>query len=130
MSATVVANNPAPKVLLPPNGNGGEIFYPEYDYLPEPIVAYRLNKDGEFIKAKVKKGRICSQELNLELVDTGESLRLFNPNTKSFLPNLSELAEQAQEAEYLAAEKARKAERLAAENERLKAEIARLTGKI
>ena len=65
------------------------IFDPEYDYLPEPLVAYRLKK-GELAKVVVKKNRIYSEELGLEIVDTGQGLRLFNPQTKEFLYNLGE----------------------------------------
>lgn len=65
------------------------IFDPEYDYLPEPLVAYRLKK-GELAKVVIKKNRIYSDELGLEIVDTEKGLRLFNPQTKNFLNNLSE----------------------------------------
>lgn len=65
------------------------IFDPEYDYLPESLVAYRLKK-GELAKVVIKKNRIYSDELGLEIVDTGKGLRLFNPQTKNFLNNLSE----------------------------------------
>ena len=87
------------------------IFDPEYDYLPEPPVAYRV-KRGELKQIAVKNHRIFSEELGLEIVDTGEGLRLFNPTTKEFLGTLGE--------EYrgrLAAE---------AEVERLRQELARL----
>ena len=62
---------------------------PEYDYLPEPLIAYRRSK-GELKQVPVKKGRIFSEELGLEIVDTGEGLRLFNPKTKEFLKTLQE----------------------------------------
>ncbi len=65
------------------------IFDPEYDYLPEPLVAYRLKK-GELKQVTVKNHRIFSEELGLEIVDTGAGVRLFNPQTKEFLHNLSE----------------------------------------
>ena len=87
------------------------IFDPEYDYLPEPLVAYRI-KRGELKQVAVKNHRIFSEELGLDIVDTGEGLRLFNPTTKEFLGTLGE--------EYrgrLAAE---------AEVERLRQELARL----
>jgi Uma2 family endonuclease len=80
------------------------IFDPEYDYLPEPLVAYRLKK-GELKQVPVKKGRIYSESLNLEIVDTGAGLRLFDPATKQFLKT---------------------AEELAAENTELKSEVERL----
>lgn len=88
------------------------IFDPEYDYLPEPLVAYRL-KRGELKQVSVKNGRIFSDELGLEIVDTGDGLRLFNPATREFLGTLSEehQARLAAEAEV---------EQLREELERLK----------
>ncbi len=60
------------------------IFDPEYDYLPEPLVAYR-NKRGELKQTAVKNNRIYSKELNLEIVDTGADWRFFNPQIKEYL---------------------------------------------
>ena len=81
------------------------IFDPEYDYLKdEPFVTYHL-KDGKFNSVKLKRGRVFSHALGLEIVDTGETLRLFNPETKSFLPTMEEME---------------------SENEKLKAELAKL----
>ena len=65
------------------------IFDPEYDYLPEPLVAYRI-KRGELKQVPIKNRRIFSEELGLEIVDTGEGLRLFNPATNEFMRTLSE----------------------------------------
>lgn len=70
------------------------IFDPEYDYLPAALVGYRLQK-GRYVKLKVKHRRVMSEALGLELVDTGETLRLFNPQTNSFLLTRAE-QEQAQ----------------------------------
>lgn len=67
------------------------VFDPMYEYLPTPFVAYRLvNK--EFTEVEIKEGRVFSQSLGLELVDTGETLRLFNPETNEFLMTLEEMA--------------------------------------
>ncbi|MGI8787609.1 MAG: Uma2 family endonuclease [Pyrinomonadaceae bacterium] len=88
------------------------IFDPEYDYLKdEPLVAYHL-KNGEFKSVKIKRGRVHSPFLNLDVVDTGAGLRLYNPETKAFLPLAEELATRT--------------EKLESEVERLKAEVARL----
>lgn len=65
------------------------VFDPEYDYLPEPLVAYRM-KRGELKKVVAKNNRIFSEELGLEIVNTGEGLRLFDPATKEFMQTLSE----------------------------------------
>jgi len=88
------------------------IFDPEYDYLKdEPLVAYHL-KNGEFKPVKIKRGKVRSPFLNLDIVDTGAGLRLLNPETKKFLPTAEELATQA--------------EKLESEVEKLKAELAKL----
>lgn len=69
------------------------IFDPEYDYLPEPLIAYRLKKD-ELKQVKVKNGKIFSDELGLEIVDTGKGLRLYDPERKEFLKTLEEADEE------------------------------------
>ena len=71
------------------------IFDPEYDYLVEPLGAYHL-KEEEFKEIKLKRGRVFSPALGLEIVDTGETLRLFNPLTKSFLPTMEELESEVE----------------------------------
>jgi Uma2 family endonuclease len=90
------------------------IFDPEYDYLPEPIVAFK-RKNGELEKVKVKKRRIFSEELVLDIVDTGAGLRLFDPQTKQFLKTYTESQDALQNAE--------------GEISRLKAELERLKSK-
>ncbi len=87
------------------------IFDPEYNYLPEPFVAFHL-KGESFKKIKMKQNGVFSPALNLEIVDTGETLRLFNPVTGRFLPTMEEQARQV--------------ESLESEVEKLKAELAKL----
>lgn len=70
------------------------IFDPEYDYLPEPLVAYQLNDEGKFDQIAVENGRVFSAALGLELIDTGEGLRFFNPATKRFLLTMREAFEE------------------------------------
>jgi len=69
------------------------IFDPEYDYLPEPLIAYRA-KRGELRQVAVKNKRNFSEELGLDVVDTGEGLRFFNPETKEFLRTLTEAEDE------------------------------------
>lgn len=67
------------------------VFDPTYEYMPTPFVAYRLiNK--EFINVEIKNGRVFSEALGLELVNTGKTLRLFNPLTNEFLMTMEEMA--------------------------------------
>ncbi len=94
------------------------LFDPEYDYLPEPLLAFQL-KDGAYKKVKVKKHRVFSEALGLELVDTGKTLRLFDPTTDKFLPTRIEVTLARKEAEA-------RAENAEAEVTRLRAELKRL----
>jgi Uma2 family endonuclease len=68
------------------------IFDPEYDYLVEPLIGYRL-EEGQYVQLEVKQGRVPSEVLGLELVDTGETLRLYDPQADRFLPTPAEEAE-------------------------------------
>jgi len=72
------------------------IFDPEYDYLNEALVGYRL-ENGKYVELEIKDRRVKSETLGLELVDTGETLRLFDPTTGMFLPNTTESAIALQE---------------------------------
>lgn len=80
------------------------IYDVEYAHLPSPLTAYRLD-DGVLTEIEVPNGRVLSESLDLELVNTGETLRLFNPETNEFLMTMEEMQ---------------------AENERLKAQLAEL----
>lgn len=97
------------------------IYNPEYPKTLPSLLAYRL-QDREYQKISIEKGRIFSEVLGLELVDTGNTLRLFNPPTEKFLPSLAELAGAEERAE-VERQMRFKAE---AEIERLKAELAKL----
>jgi Uma2 family endonuclease len=67
------------------------IFDPEYDYLPEPLVAWRL-EEGQYVPVDVVDGRVRSETLGLEVLDTGETLRLADPRTGAMLPTAEEEA--------------------------------------
>jgi Uma2 family endonuclease len=96
------------------------IFDPEYDYLDEPLIGYRL-EEGQYVLLEVKDGRVRSEVLGLELVDTGETLRLFDPQAGQFLPTpVEEAALRRAEADAR-----RQAE---AEAARLREELKRLRG--
>ena len=80
------------------------VFDIERTFLPQALLAYRLI-EGELVKVEIIDKRILSESLGLECVDTGETLRFFNPETNEFLMTTEEIQ---------------------AENEKLKAELARL----
>lgn len=69
------------------------IFDPEYDYLVEPLIAWRL-ESSRYEAVEVVEGAVKSEALDLELVNTGETLRLRNLVTGQFLRTPSELAEE------------------------------------
>ena len=92
------------------------VFDPEYKFLAQPLLAFHLNEQGELAEAAVNHGRVFSESLGLELVDTGETLRLFNPETNEFLMTIKEIEAKAEKAER--------------ENIRLKAEIEKLKSQI
>ncbi len=66
---------------------GVEEYYlldPEREYLPSPLMAFH-RQNGRLLSANVENKRILSPLLNLEIVDTDRSFRLFNPQTQEFL---------------------------------------------
>lgn len=89
------------------------IFATEHNCLREPLMAFRLF-DLIYKRVTVENSRILSSALGLELVDTGETLRLFNPQPQEFLMTLEETQ--------------RVKDTIQAENERLREELARLKG--
>lgn len=101
------------------------IFDPEYDYLDEPLVGYRL-EGNQYVNLEVIDGRVPSEVLGLELVDTGETLRLHDPHAGRFLPTPMEEAalRRAEAAAHRIETEARL--RAEAETARLREELARL----
>jgi Uma2 family endonuclease len=97
------------------------IFDPEYSYLEgRPLIGYRL-RDGEYEELTVTDGHLHSERLGLDLVDTGATLRLWNPATREFLRTPAE-------AEAAALRETQAREQAEAEIARLRAELAQLKG--
>ncbi len=65
------------------------LFDPEYDYLPEALIAWRLT-DGQFFPIPYDDRCVHSEVLGLELCDTGETLRLRDGATGELLPTPAE----------------------------------------
>lgn len=66
---------------------GVEEYYlldPEREYLPSPVMAF-ARENGRLVSVNVENHRVFSPLLKLEIVDTGQSFRLFNPQTQEFL---------------------------------------------
>ncbi len=80
------------------------IYDVEYAHLPASLMAYRL-EDGILTEVEVSDKRILSESLGLELVDTGETLRFFNPETNELLMTMEEMARKLAELEKQNGEK-------------------------
>lgn len=84
------------------------LFDPLGDYLKPPLKGYRL-RTGKYGAIKPVKGRLPSKILGLHLERDGKDLRLYDPETKQWLPTPKE-----------------RIERIEAENDRLRKELAEL----
>ena len=69
------------------------IFDPEYKLQP-PLRAFRLH-GKDLVEEIVSNNRVTSEELGLELVNDGKTLRLFNPQAGEFLRTPAEEAARA-----------------------------------
>jgi len=104
------------------------IFDPEYPKRRKPLNAYRLTAGG-YVEVLVSGGRVISDVLGLELVDTGETLRLFDPKARRFLPTENEESQARQDAERKLRAEIEARQRAEAELARLRQEIERLSKK-
>jgi Uma2 family endonuclease len=98
------------------------LFDPTGDYLSPRLQGYRLGEDG-YVPLEVVDGRLHSERLNLDLVQQGEWLRLYDPQRAVWLLTLEEQARRAEQeaTARLAAE---------TETERLREELAALRRQI
>ena len=76
------------------------VIDPEYKYLPQPMLAYRL-EFGELVRLSVQNNRVFSEVLNLEIVNTGEDFRFFDVEKDEFIPTVSEITSLKAEIERL-----------------------------
>jgi Uma2 family endonuclease len=72
------------------------LFDPLGDYLRPRLQGYRLNK-GIFMPIELVQGRLPSRLLNLHLEANAINLRLYNPETKTWLPTSREKVQQERE---------------------------------
>lgn len=100
------------------------LFDPREDYLEPSMQGYRLSQ-GEYRPIGPVDGRLPSKVLGLHLERSGESLRLWDPPTQSWIPTDEERA--AHEFRRAENEKHR-ADSLAEEVERLRRELAQRRG--
>ncbi|MEN3335512.1 MAG: hypothetical protein V7641_4877 [Blastocatellia bacterium] len=104
------------------------IFDPEYPKRRKPLNAYRLTPSG-YVEVLVSGGRVMSEALGLELVDTSETLRLFDPKAKRFLPTEDEESQARQDVERKLRIEIEARQQAEAELARLRQEIERLRKK-
>jgi len=69
------------------------IFDPLREYLVPPLVGYYRRGD-RWVREEPKGDRLVSEVLGLEIVMVSETLRLYDPQTKTFLPTPEELLER------------------------------------
>ena len=74
------------------------LFDPTGDYLRPRLQGYRLG-DGHYVRLELTDNRLHSEQLSLDLVQVGETLRLYDSVKRQFLPTPQEQAEQIEEAE-------------------------------
>ncbi len=105
------------------------IFDPLYEFLKRPLLAYRL-EGGELIRVIPNQGVVSSHALGLDLVDTGETLRLRDPRTGEFLLTEQEETERAEREAKRAEQEAKRAEYAIAASVAAEAKAAKLAGKL
>ena len=104
------------------------IFDPEYPKRRKPLHAYRLTPGG-YVEVLVSGGRVMSEVLGLELADTGETLRLYDPKTKRFLATDEEESQARREAERKLRAETEARQQAEAELARLRQQLERLRKK-
>lgn len=95
------------------------IHDPEHDYLPQPLVAYKVI-DDELTQIEIEDGRAFSDILRLELMDIDGMLRFFDPQTQEFLMTTQEEHQARLYAEAKLEEKETELARLREELESLR----------
>lgn len=66
------------------------VFNPEYPKRNPALLAFRMSEKKLLEPVAVENNRVFSEQLGLELVDNGETLRIYDPKTKKFLSTLQE----------------------------------------
>jgi Uma2 family endonuclease len=100
------------------------VFDPYQEYLDPPQQLYRLSA-GDYEPVLPVEGRLPSEVLGLHFDRSGRRLRLYNPQTRLWLPTPRERAEQAAEQTRQATAALTQAQ---AEIERLQQQLAQLRG--
>ena len=100
-------------------------FDPTGDYLHPRLQGQRL-QDGVYHSIELRNDRMTSEQLGLELVIEGETLRLFDPATSEFLRTYAQAETQRLQEAQRAEQEAQRAEQEARRAKEAEAEIDRL----
>lgn len=98
------------------------LFDPTGDYLSPPLQGFRL-QGGEYAAMEMTGNRLHSEQLELDLVWEGETVRLFDPKTGEWLRTPAEEFQRANQAEQRAQAEAQARREAEAEAECLRAEL-------
>lgn len=96
------------------------LFDPYGDYLDPPLQGHRL-RGGVYRPIREVQGRLPSQVLGLHLERNGETLRLWNPQTRLWVPTPDETLEMSRQQTDAARQQANQSRRQA-DHERQRAE--------
>lgn len=101
-------------------------FDPTGDYLRPRLQGLRLDANGVYQPIAWENGRMHSQQLGLDLVTEGETVRLFDPARQELLLTPQEQAERVQVEAARAQAEAERADAAEVELARLRARLAAL----
>ncbi len=103
------------------------LYDPDGQYLPSPLLGYRLEKDGVYSPIQPVGARLPSFVLGLELGIRDDELKLYNPLTKDWVLKPVEQADaRTQQAEAKAQQESLARRQAEARAQQAEAELARL----
>ena len=103
------------------------LYDPDGQYLPSPLLGYRLEEDGAYSPIQPVGTRFPSFVLSLELGIRNDELKLYNPLTKDWVLKPVEQAEAQAQRESLGRRQAEaRAQQAEARAQQAEAELARL----
>ncbi len=105
------------------------LFDPTGDYLHPRLQGYRLT-EGRYVRLELLDNRLHSEKLGLDLVQSGEKMRFYDPIRNTFLPTALEQAKLVDAETRRAESETRRAEDEAAARRAAEEEIARLRAEL
>ncbi|MBC7797226.1 MAG: Uma2 family endonuclease [Pyrinomonadaceae bacterium] len=107
------------------------LFDPEYQtsMLADGMSIFKL-VDGEYQNVELENNRVFSEALGLEIIDTGDGLRLFDPKTQKLLLNSQELSTEVSDLNNEVQELTGEVQELTGEVQELTGEVQELTGEV